>query len=512
MAELPPWQTAIRDLIDTDPAEAIRRVKALRAQVDGQESAINDFRAAVLIDAGGELQDVEAIGEGVEILRDLIARDPAEYRHYHLANGYASLVASVEFRDASWWLTTSENRRAARAGYRRALAADSTELCARAWTNLGNQLIQSHRWVEAYDAYREALGLEPAHGIAASGAAKVLLRAISLGLGDADVLGSIARQHLEVVRQHPDRIRELAGVHAERELADLLRLDLPEAPLGRQEVEDRYLKFVASNRLALSLTIEGLDPDLPKWDTLNLPGIIEPVGGAWGAPPVFAAFNAMKADYLAARFLAFLALSGSLPESGNYVDTLDYANYGVRSAGLAMAQRAVVDLLDKIAVAVCEHLTIEMSPRKIYFRTLWRIPQDGQPGGAWRSGFEQEAAVPNSGLIALADLAEDLDDKGALVDHRLLRDAATHRFIILHDLGGRPDRESSFVEHVDQRVFEMTLIQSLRMGRAALVYFVDLVRQHASRQAPESGLLGQLFLPDHDWVRGRSPDNYEEEI
>jgi len=37
----------------------------------------------------------------------------------------------------------------------------------------------------------------------------------------------------------------------------------------------------------------------------------------------------LKSDFLAARWIAFEAIYSTAPETGKYLDTLDYATYGV---------------------------------------------------------------------------------------------------------------------------------------------------------------------------------------
>jgi hypothetical protein len=108
----------------------------------------------------------------------------------------------------------------------------------------------------------------------------------------------------------------------------------------------------------LSPTIEGLNPSLKRWDSLVIQSFTEPVGEDCGIPPLFAMFNALKSDFLLARFLAYQSLSDEIPDSGFYSDTLDYAVYGVQSAMLTLAQRACMDILDKIATATNEYFFI----------------------------------------------------------------------------------------------------------------------------------------------------------
>ena len=69
------------------------------------------------------------------------------------------------------------------------------ELRGRALCNLANTLDDSGRWVEAYQAYRDALDADPTNGNAAGNAAELIRRRISSGRG---ALGHYAVVHDEL--------------------------------------------------------------------------------------------------------------------------------------------------------------------------------------------------------------------------------------------------------------------------------------------------------------------------
>ncbi len=130
-------------------------------------------------------------------------------------------------------------------------------------------------------------------------------------------------------------------------------------------------------------------------------------------PAIFAMFNVMKADYLVARELLFQGFQdldgGGAPasDSGLYFDTLDYALYGVTPSRLVLAQRAALDLLDKIAVALNEHLSVGLKAKKVNFLEFWRA-KPNEP--TWRPALAEAIRGGNNALIALSEIAADLTD------------------------------------------------------------------------------------------------------
>jgi hypothetical protein len=211
-------------------------------------------------------------------------------------------------------------------------------------------------------------------------------------------------------------------------------------------------------------------------------------------------FNVMKADYLAARLLVFKTLHDKTEDSGTYADTLDYAMYGIDESMLSLALRSCIDLLDKIAVAASEYFGL--AGKFIYFSTRWY--GEKLKGGAlqWHPELRDQILKGNTAMIALAELSLDIESGGALHENKVLRHASTHRFIVVHDIGDTPSRESSFVEHYGVEDFRRSLIRALQLTRAALLYFVDLIAQN-ERESWKSGELAvSMRVPQHHEIRG----------
>ena len=131
-------------------------------------------------------------------------------------------------------------------------------------------------------------------------------------------------------------------------------------------------------------------------------------------------------------------MNGELPETGFYSDTLDYANYGTRYSGLVLAQKAAFDVLDKIAVAATDYLKLSGNPQHVLFGTRWHVPDPKRRGQLlmplqWQPEVAAEITAGNSSLIALAELAHDYAS-GYLRAKKEIRNSATHRLIVLHDI------------------------------------------------------------------------------
>jgi hypothetical protein len=214
--------------------------------------------------------------------------------------------------------------------------------------------------------------------------------------------------------------------------------------------------------------------------------------------------NSLKQDFLLVRRLAFECTDLTPgPDSSSYADTLDYAVYGELPAKLILAQRSSLDLLDRVAVAVNEYLGTGLKAQRVDFRTYWT---SSKRHDAWRPGVVEELAAGNRGLLALADLSFDLGDGGYLdggylSHHRELRNLGTHRYAVLHDYAIGPHSDSEAVEHFLTSDLDDSLMSTLRIARAAILYLIELIRIREDREHPH-GTAPTLYVPDHDHIRG----------
>lgn len=496
----------LKALSDQDPWSAINAARELRADDVLNQPAIDMIAAGTLIDAGAIARDRDAVTEGVRLLEALIVLIPDRGDlKYCLANGLSAQADLVDTPQPSWFLVTRDNRRRARNLYSSiGLERTTPSISAQALTNLGNSLLTAFRFVEAYDSYSAALDHDPTNGLALTGAAKALLHLVDSGVGDQHDIFPIVASYLQSAKMNPERIRQLAGDKALEQVSAMLQLVFPDGKSSDLSTATEYERFVAENRLSLSPVIEGLNLSLRRWDSLQIHSVFEAIGSKPSPPPIFAIFNTLKADFLAARYLAYCGLNDMFPESGSYIDTLDYASYGITSSSLLLSQRACLDLLDKVAVATSEYLGLPGNPQRISFANRWFEQQKGTSTVRLQLKIQEEISEGNSALIAITEVAGDIESGGFLRTKKELRNSATHRFTILHDMNSTSSRDSTFVEHCELDSFEDHLLGTLRLTRAMIIYFVQMVMNREHRLHCGLSSAAQVLLPDHDRIRGRN--------
>lgn len=504
----------LNTLLNNDPAEAVKQAREINLDIPEPELVnLMGLRAAALVDGGVLTQQQDAIEEGLALFRELHRRFPTADITYNLANG---LVASTGNPPRGPnWLDHQERTRELRIEARQCFwkvaqdpDADSA-LRTQAWTNLANQFSKSYRLGEAHDACLAALEIDPENGVAASSAAHNLLWLYEQG-GCSDLTRVEAVMLAKIAHRHQDRVVDYAGAQAAEKIAAFAS-ELEDPP-PRSPHTDPFIGWVERERLTLAPAVELIDPTLGKLDWLVLPGILEREPGAIATPPpVFAMFNVLKSDFILARDLAWRALDENVwPSTGRFGDTLDYATYGPDASALILSHRTALDLLDKIAVTANHYFELGQLPDKVYFGKLWRGSPD-KATGVRPLAEKVEAAIRGgaNALYGLVELAEDYDSSaGILRSQKNLRNAGTHRFVVLHDFGDPAhSRQTPEIERHRREPFTQEALRALRVARSAIQMLALSISQHEQGLARRAtGIVGSLVVPDHDWIRGRDDE------
>ncbi len=458
------------------------------------------LRGGILIDGGGYVGDRHAVLEGIKIFRRLVCGNGNEHTlRYNLANGLCQLGRLNETKGPNVYIATFSERREARRIFQAvADQADDRAQKAQALINLGNELDYGYRWVEAYDRWTRALQCDPSNKVAALSSARMLLRRMQHDVHHPPSLHRVAGYYARLASRNAPVIERIAGRQAMEMAIRLKTFRSSWRPRKLREIKDHFGRFVAEHRLALVGTVEGLDLRKKRWDDVHIPGITEKLSAGHRVPPLFAMFNQLKADFCAARWLVFSSEAHSPRNTSSYADTLDYATYGIGPSLLVLAQRAALDILDRVAVCANGYFDLGSKANEIHFRSFWR-EKDGT--GAWRAQLSEELDHWNPGVIALGELASDLCEGGLLALHRDLRNAGTHRFAVLHDMGNEPSRPDPAVDHYEMEYFREQAIGTLRITRSAILYLRDAIIWREARQRRDGPRLTLEVVPHH-FIRG----------
>ena len=491
--------TDIATRLESDPAEAIRQVSEfiedLRADaglvLSPPVRAFALTRAAgVMIDAADIADDRDALRAGMAVAENVSENPsfPDDLRvtatHFR-ANALGGLFASemgdardsgpIEMSDALW-------KHRGLVHHARVLqlsvwaSADASEvLRSRAACNLANLLDDMGRWVEAYEWYQRALELDPSNGNAAGNIAVALNRVLAMGWASPGHVAALYNHYLELAQQLQEDTARIAGAGTARRYADMQFIDGQIGHLLHSgDDQDDYQRWIVEHRLALAPAVEGLGKDGPHWDSVTL-SAARAVPDQAGPPPVFAMLDALKAEFVAARRLAYSALctlesataSQGPADSGVYAAVGDGIVQGEHIAQLVLAQRSALDALDKLAVVANEHLNLGEEPSRIDFRKFWQKDSGIRPG-LCHGNSDGRAA------FALADLADDLGTNGLYSHSQALRNAGTHRIVVASLTEGSLNAGRDSMSTIDLDTLIASTLEALKVARAAYLYLIGL--------------------------------------
>ena len=465
---------------------------------EGQEQNVSDLRACAYTDAGIKLKDPALVQEGVRLWCEMESHDSVTVS-YNLASAKLNLwqlaVEQAGLGDA--WLNERGHLHEARrlfnlvAQHREA----DTELRLKALSDCGNSFDIVGRYLDALDCYERALELDSTFGMAAGNRGITLLNLAPLMRGYQSHVLSRAYIDLNTAIRDHDRLLRCGGQSAlatfKRQLAGFrntgeLRQNAaePSPHLG-----DPHLNWCLCNKLFLHIW-----PDCIRAESIHLDAVtfgnfrlnLDDGPVLDRANEIIDAFNSIKQEYIAARFLVWLAVAEDSPIRGqaktitrriSFWDTLKYAYWGARPGIAVQALKDTLDTLDSIAAFVHLYFRTGRGIRNVTFGTL---PYTDRKKRSLAPPLDKALKQPehNRGLAALFDLSAGLEEQSASHLRRLnqRRHAATHRFFSVH-IEGTPD-SSNWIERLSWSELIEESLESLRIARSAILFLAHMVHFH----------------------------------
>lgn len=471
---------------------------------------------------GGELLGLlDLVERGCALWRSL-ARPSDPLSAYNIANAESSLFEIVARRDGyvDAMLDRRANLRHARAMHLQVGIDKKADPALRlqALTNCGNLYDCVARNIESLACYDAALELDPNFGMALGN--RAIAHSAYAGLSaHPGAMVQLAARDFKRAFEDSERIKAIGGERSLRhfqEVNEKLAVEEIAKPWGSSpsEWEDPHQRWCLENSLFLTISHECLRSDDTLLDSL-FPRAFSSgphIDDLHHVDDLIDAFNTLKQEYIAARYLIWLSMETESPiydqarrlsESAAFHDSLQVARWGARTGISMLAFTAVTNLLDKVASFV--HLYFSTNRGKyVYFRGFWRGDKHKGDGGRDRlvEAFEAHLSgeQANSGLLALWDLACDLEEETLLGRLLKLRHAATHRFLVAHH--GMAPESGELLERVEWFDFKSAMLEQLKIARAAIFYLVRLVDsyEHGVLQADKQkdGVRPTMPIPKVD--------------
>ena len=480
----------------------------------GQKVNVSHLRACVYTDAGLRLKNMALVQEGVRVWTEMRPNDSVTIS-YNLGNAQLHLwrLAAAQTGLGDAWLNKRSHLHEARRLFN-LVARDKDadiEFRLKALTDCGNSFDIVGRYLDALDYYARALKLDSSFGMAAGNRGITLLKVAPLmGVHESHVLSQAAAE-LDTAISDRERVLRCGGQSA-LETFERCRSALSvsgglhnSTSEASPQLRDPYLDWCLRHQLFLHISQDCIREESEILDSVTfgnfrfsladdavLDRVNEFIDG----------FNTIKQDYIAARYLLWLADSDNSPiqdqakaisRRTSFWDTLTYADWGVRPGMAVQALKVAIDTLDTIAVFSHLYFRSGRSARSIDFRTL---PYANSSKRVLAPPFAEALKPPerNRGLAALLDLNAELDERSVETLGKLVqrRHAATHRFFVVHNEG--TPNSSDWTEHISWPKLIQESLASLRIARGAILYLAQMIHIHEkAMDVPDSPTITMPF-------------------
>ena len=481
---------------------------------EGQEMNVMHLRAYAYTDAGLRLKNLALVEEGLQVWSKLGPYCSATIS-YNLASAQLHLwqlaVEQAGLGDA--WLNKRIHLHEARRLFRGVAQDEDAEIDLRlkALTDCGNSFDIVGRYIDALGCYERALRLDSSFGMASGNRGVTLLNVASLMRGRKSHLLLQAAADLDTAINDRERVL-LCGGQSALDTFERLRAGLSvsgdlqnHAHESSLQFGDPHLDWCLRNGLFLHISPDSIRAESKTLDSVSFVSFrlsLSDDAVLDRANEIIDAFNTIKQDYIAARYLVWLAAAEGSPiqeqariitTRTSFWDTLNYADWGVRPGIGVQAFKVALDILDTIAVFVHLYLRSGRGVRSIDVRTL---PYTSRSKKVLAPPLAEALKPPehNKGLAALFDLSAELDEQSNSALGRLVqrRNAATHRFFAVHNEG--VPYSSEWTEHVSWPELIEQSLESLRIARGAILYLAQMIHVHEkATDVPDTQ--GSLTMP-----------------
>lgn len=482
-----------------DAATALQAAKQLLSQ-EPSDPGLQSACAGIFVDCGSALRDIEPVNLGVSLIKALLEKSgnlQAEFRvdlEYNLSNGYAA-QADLLHRDGAHQAIAEafQNQKQHLQSVlleRRHLDPD---LLPNVLSNYASLLDHLGRTVEAVDHCYECLEIAPDHAVAMGNCGSALQKLLNFSTAHNFKIIYEAWRLIKEANQRKTNLTRLAGKHViprhrsalkafETYIASVipggsrtLRQWMFEFEKAHSWKPTPVLRMLKDDRLLLTVNPRPSNCPSEYKDDIYFESIVVPLDdtGDQLFQSLAHTFNHIKEDFATARYLYYQSQSQNtdlveVSTITSYMDTLDYADFGLRSGFLKASLRLAVDLLDKCAGFINLYLRLGHPEDQVSLNNVWYTDRNYKKG--IHPVVDTRLSL-NQYLAAVYDLNRDLFLGKYPVPLKNLRNSATHKRLVLFLYGSL---EVTDTGHSLEDFQEVTRFL-LRMAKATIIYLVGVV-------------------------------------
>ena len=416
-----------------------------------EKISFDGFKAAIYIDAGKELDDIQKVRKGTKIFVHILENQEEDYPiplsqiYYNAANGFDSLYKLRKKAGKTDPPPNDIDLRKAKKYYREAINLinlSDYKFLSQVEINYASCLSKFGRFFDAIDHYQKAYKIDNRNGMSAGNLGIELEHA-------ARMMGSYYHQYIELAYQYikqslsPDMHLNYGTPSAKENF--LYRLDYLEkfiqahdpSELGKSisssNIDDEYILFCLDNELFLNAWAgdRSLLPAIT--DDLVFGSITTDIDDHFLVPELLRILNEIKESYATARYIFFLSQRDTeelnqTAKLTTYFDNYDYSINGLYTGFCKVSYSRAFDVLDKVARLI--NIYFNIGKRNDSFWNLFAVKQSqGQQQVIRFIARPEICQINNFSLFALSDLCIDYFES----EHIDLKTIDYRRNMITHD-------------------------------------------------------------------------------
>lgn len=370
----------------------------------------------------------------------------------------------------------------------------------RTYTNLGNALKATGRYVTSIDSFFNALSIEASFSMASLNLSRTLLdySFIQTRKYEEQYYQHASYYYLEYTKKYAYNLEnqeylndfnKLFSIFHEDYINNFLtkELKLPDYFVDNDN-EKRYRDYIGLFRLFLEPCAEILADPCFLVDSLVLP-----FNAGEGKDEFIGLFNQLKAEYIHARYLWYTSEDNKqkylFEKDIDLVDIKDTANYSYNDTLMRMSFRIIYSAFDRIGFFINEYFNVGLKGSNVSFKNIWKEELKGRNGEVYFTiPNPLTKQLDNVGLKALYWLQKDLlDDKKVCVTDPYsiimfkMRNDMEHNVLRTVD-NLAINKISKFTTFVTDGQIEHNVFRILKLFREALIYLVIAVNENLKKE------------------------------
>ncbi len=375
----------------------------------------------------------------------------------------------------------------------------------RSYTNIGNSILETGRYIFAVDSYNNALLINNNFAMATLNLSMTLYDVAKLQIKNSETIYFLHSfyyfyertkeyQYNLENKEYLNLLEQRLNMLDKRFIEKFLKEDLQLQEVDyKTKKEKKYRNCMQIFRLFLNPCVDILSSTYFDNDNLILP--FEKEEGD-KEKELIGLFNQIKTEYVYSRYMWYESSILEIPQYNiaekqiGIVDIEDNAIFKFREFVLRNAFKSLYSIFDKIALFLNEYFLVGLKGSQISFKNIWKQELKDMNGNVYlKVENSLKEKLDNIGIRALYWLQKDLveDEKSNITNPNSIklfkiRNDMEHNALRTIKSVGKKKISNNFTEYVLEEQIEDKTYKLMKLLREAIIYLTIAVKEDMERR------------------------------